>query len=117
MTVVADEAIRQPLIYLKGAWDASHDERAVLTLGTTSEMVEQVRTQEGGDVLITDDQDAMTAAREDGVISADPIAIATNHIVLGVPKNSDITGLADLEGLRWVECMANTTCARVTDAV
>ena len=115
--VVADEAIRQPMIYLKTDWDDNHTERVVFQFSPTTDMVAAARGDGEADVLVTDDLAAMNAAKADGLLAADPVAVATNRIVLGVPTNSPITGLSGLDGVRWIECTASTACGRTTRAV
>lgn len=117
VNVIADEAIRQPMIYMKGSWDASHQERIVFTFGPTPDMVARVRAGQGGDILVTDDLDVMTQAKTDGVLAADPVAVATNRIVLGVPTESPIASLGDLDGTRWVACTPATSCGVTTQAL
>lgn len=115
--VLADEAIRQPMVYLGQRWRTTRDDRAVFVFGPSVDMVERVRSQEAADVLVTDDETLMDQAKADGLLAADPVALATNRIVLGVPTASTITDLGGLDGTRWVECTADTTCGRVTDAL
>ncbi len=115
--VIADEAIRQPMVYLGNRWREMRDDRAVFVFGPSPDMVEHARTQENADVLVTDDRALMDRAKTDGLLAGDPVPIAVNRIVLGVPTASPITDLSGLDGTRWIECTADTTCGRITDAL
>jgi len=52
------------------------------------------------------------------MLASDPVAIATNRLVLGVPTiDTTMSALTDAAGTRWIRCEAATRCGQLTDAL
>ncbi|MDO5076568.1 molybdate ABC transporter substrate-binding protein [Corynebacterium sp.] len=83
----------------------------------SSTLVQQLIDGSPGDVLITADKPTMDRAVEAGVV-ADPKVVATNHIVLAVPRDNPagITGVDEsLRNAQVVACDSQVPCGRTTE--
>ncbi len=117
--VLADEAIRQPMIYIGREWQRSRPQRLTFDFSPTPALLERASgTGAVADVLVTDNRATMDRAKRQGLLAADPVAVATNRLVLGVPATDTATaGLTDLPGTRWIRCRAATRCGQLTNAL
>lgn len=81
----------------------------------SSDLVQQLVEGAPGDLLITADQKNMDDAVAAGVV-ADPKVVATNSMVLVVPKDNpaNIQGVEDLEDAKVVICDEQVPCGAVS---
>lgn len=81
----------------------------------SADLLQQLRDGAPGDVLITADRQTMDAAVAAGV-AADPQLVATNSLVLVVPKGNPagVDSIAELAGANLVICDEQVPCGKVT---
>lgn len=117
--VLADEAIRQPMIYVGQEWQRTNPQRVTFDFAPTPDLLERASgTGAVADVLVTDNRADMARADRQGLLAGDPVAVATNRLVVGIPSiDTTITGLADLRGTHWIRCRPATRCGALTDAL
>lgn len=85
----------------------------------SSTLVQQLADGSPGDVLLTADRESMDRAVEEGV-AADPVAFATNSMVMVVPAGNPagITGVDEsLEGANVVLCDPQVPCGNVSEQI
>lgn len=119
LTVLAAASLTEVFATLGEAFEDQHPGVQVETsLGSSTDLAEQVADGAPGDVLATADAASMEVAQDAGVVT-DPVAFATNTLVLVVPADNpaDIASLDDLEGSTWVRCADEVPCGRVALAV
>jgi len=117
--VLADEAIRQPMLYIGHEWQRTNPQRVTFDFATTPALLERAAgTDAVADVLVTDNRATINRAKSQGLLASDPVAIATNRLVLGVPTiDTTMSALTDAAGTRWIRCEAATRCGQLTDAL
>jgi molybdate transport system substrate-binding protein len=116
LTVLAAASLTEAFSELADEFEAAHTGVDVeLSFGSSTELAETVADQAPGDVLATADQASMAIAEGAGATSADPVAFATNTLVIvTAPGNpTDIDSLDDLAGTTWVRCADDVPCGRV----
>lgn len=111
LTVLAAASLTEVFDGLSEQYDGQVD----ASYGSSTDLAEQAADGAPGDVLATADETSMGVAKDAGVLSADPVAFATNKLVIvtapGNPKG--VQGLTDLRGLTWVRCADDVPCGRV----
>jgi molybdate transport system substrate-binding protein len=119
LQVLAASSLTDVLTELGDRFEADHDGVDVeLSFGSSTDLAEQAADGAPGDVLATADETSMSVVEDAGVV-ADPVAFATNVLVIVTPPDNPagITSLQDLVGATWVRCADDVPCGRVALAV
>lgn len=85
----------------------------------SSTLVQQLAEGSPGDLLLTADEQSMDRAMEQGVV-ADPVAFATNSMVMVVPAGNPaaITGVdGSLDGANVVLCDPQVPCGNIAEQI
>lgn len=119
LRVLAAASLVDVFTELGDRFEADHEGVEIeFSFGSSTDLAEQAADGAPGDVLATADATAMAIA-EDGGVVADPVAFATNVLVIVTPPDNPagIASLDDLDGATWVRCADAVPCGRVALAV
>ncbi|WP_206051732.1 molybdate ABC transporter substrate-binding protein [Nocardioides ferulae] len=115
LTVLAAASLTEPFTELAERFEEQHPDVEVrLAFDSSATLAQQVVEGAPADVLATADGATMLTAAE--ALDADPLAFATNHLVLAVPRGpGPVEGVADLADpdVSWVACVPTAPCGRV----
>ncbi len=119
VTVLAAASLTEVFAGIANSVDDEHDVASTFSFGSSTALAEQAGEGAPGDVLATADTTSMDLAVSNGGVTADPVAFATNRLVLITPADDPgkITSLKDLQGSDWVRCADDVPCGRLTQSV
>jgi molybdate transport system substrate-binding protein len=122
LTVYAAASLQQSYARLGDQLHQLHPGLTVkFVFGGSSDLVSQLKAGAPGDVLATADEKTMQSAKDAGLLAADPVTFASNHLtIVTAPGNPlGIAGLADLTkpGMKLVVCAPQVPCGSATQQV
>jgi molybdate transport system substrate-binding protein len=114
LTVLAASSLTDVFEELATTFEDDHDVEVDFSLGSSTDLAEQVADGAPGDALATADETSMQVA-EDAGVAGEVETFATNVLVIVTPPDNPagIESLADLEGATWVRCADEVPCGRV----
>ena len=104
---------------LGAEFEAAHGGTTVsFSLGSSTDLAEQVADGAPGDVLATADEASMSLAQDAGA-TGDVTPFATNVLTIVTPAGNPagVESLDDLDGSTWVRCADEAPCGKVAAAV
>ena len=120
LTVLAASSLTEVFTGFASDFEADHGGvQVVLSFGSSTDLAESAADGAPGDVLATADETSMKVAQDASVTTEDPVAFATNKLVIvTAPGNPEgISSLADLDSTTWVRCADDVPCGRVALAL
>lgn len=122
ITVFAASSLTDVMERLIHTYSATHpDTDFAVNYGSSTQLVQQLKSGANPAVLVTADQAAMEALEGTDLLSGEPEVIATNDITLalapgnpaGIENLSDVAG----SGITVARCAAGVPCGRATERV
>ncbi len=122
LQVFAAASLQLPFEELGQLFEAQHEGVSVsFTFAGSSTLVEQIQHGAPADVFAAADERTMHKLTDQGLHGAEPIAFATNTLMIAVPPGNpaDITDLASLAqpGVNLVVCAPEVPCGAATQQV
>jgi molybdate transport system substrate-binding protein len=122
LTVLAAASLTEPFGSLARTFESEHAGVQVrLSFDSSATLAEQVLQGAPADVLATADEATMRAVVDADGVEGEPQVLATNHLVLAVPKGNPgrIRSLSDLENpdVTYVVCVGSAPCGKLAATV